>query len=89
MVDAAKITLEEFGNNLAPNEEEVQDFISSHLPDYRSLYDKKLFAEICYVYNPRTVKVLYQVDPPEEANLNALGLNEEARRNAGSYYGFG
>ena len=81
LVDVAKSTLEEFGNDPAPIKEEVLDFISSRLPDARSLFDEEmLLAEIFPVYILRKVTALYQADPLEDANLNALGLTVEDKK---------
>ena len=80
-VDMAKKTLEEFGTNVAPNKEEVLDYILSRLPDPRSLFDEEmLLAEIFPVNVLRKVTMLYQADPLEDANLNAIGLSEEDKK---------
>ena len=81
LVDVAKNRLEEFGNDPAPIKEEVLDFISSRLPDARSLFDEeKLLAEIFPVYILRKVTALYEADPLEEANQQAIDLREDDKK---------
>ena len=81
LVDVAKTTLEEFGNDPAPIKVEVLDFISSRLSDARSLFEEEmLLAEIFPVYILRKVTALYQTDPLKDSNLNALGLTVEDKK---------